>query len=41
MKFGQLIEYRNRNIFIRNYAGNEAEELLVPVRFLFFRKALY
>ena len=41
MMFGQLIEYRNRNIFIRNYAGNEAGELLVPVRFLFFRKSLY
>ena len=36
MKFGQLIKYPERNV----YAENEAEKL-VPVRFLFFEKALY
>ena len=40
MKFGQLTEYPKRNIFLKNYAENEAGEL-VPVRFLFFKKALY
>ena len=40
MKFGQLIEYRKRNVFFKSYAENEAGEL-VPVRFSFFKKALY
>ena len=40
MKFGQLIEYPKRNIFLKNYVENEAGKL-VPVRFLFFKKALY
>ena len=39
MKFGQSIEYNNqRNIFLQNYAGNEAGAL-VPDLFLFFEKA--
>ena len=40
MKFGQLIEYNQRNIFIQNHAQNEAGRL-VPDLSLFFRKALY
>ena len=32
MKFGQLIEYNNRNIFLQNY--------VVPDLFLLFKKAL-
>ena len=40
MKFGQLIEYNQRNIFIKNHAQNEAGRL-VPDLSLFFRKALY
>ena len=40
MKFGQLIEYYQRNIFIQNHAQNEAGRL-VPDLSLFFRKALY
>ena len=40
MKFSQLIEHPKRNIFLLNYAENEAEKL-VPDRFLFFKKALY
>ena len=40
MKFGQLTEYPKRNIFLKNYAENEAGEL-VPVRFLFFKKTLH
>ena len=34
MKFGQLIEYNKRNIFLKNYAENEARRL-VPNLFLF------
>ena len=40
MKFGQLIEYSVRNIFLQNHAENEAGRL-VPDLFLFFKKALY
>ena len=40
MKSGQLIEYPKKNIFKKNYADNEAEKL-VPVHFLFFKKAIY
>ena len=40
MKFGQLIEYPRRNNFLKNYAENEAGEL-VPVHFSIFKKALY
>ena len=40
MKFGQVIEYKNRNIFFKNQEKNEACRL-VPDLFLFFRKALY
>ena len=36
MKFGQLIEYTVRNIFVQ---GKEARRL-VPDLFLFFKKAL-
>ena len=38
MKFGQLIKYNMRNIFLQNYAENEAGRL-VPDRFLSFQKA--
>ena len=40
MKFGQLVEYNQRNIFIQKYAQNEAGRL-VPDLFLVFQKALY
>ena len=40
MKFGQLKEHNNRNIFFQNYVENEAE-WLVPDHFLFFKKAWY
>ena len=40
MKFGQLIEHPNRNIFFENYAENEAGKLAQD-RFLFFKKAFY
>ena len=40
MKFGQLIEHPKRNIFLENYAENEAGKL-VPDCFLFFKKTLY
>ena len=39
MKFGQLIEYNNINIFLKNHAENEAGRV-VPDLFLFFKKAL-
>ena len=38
MKFGQLVEHNNLNIFFRNYAENEAGRLLADL-FLFFKKA--
>ena len=38
MKFGQLIEYNKRNIFLKNYVENEAGRL-VSDSFLFFEKA--
>ena len=38
MKFGQVIDYNKRNIFLQNYAENEARRL-VPDLFLFFEKA--
>ena len=38
MKFGQLIEHPERNIFLLRFAENEAGEL-VPDYFLFFKKA--
>ena len=38
MKFGQLIEYHKRNIFFKNYAENEAGEL-VSARFSVFLKS--
>ena len=40
MKFGQLVEYNQRNIFIQKYAQNETGRL-VPDLFLVFQKALY
>ena len=40
MKFGQLIKYNKKNIFLQNHAENEAETL-VPDLFLFFEKVLY
>ena len=39
MKFVQLIEYNNRNIFFENHAYNEAG-ILVSDLFLFFEKFL-
>ena len=35
MKFGQLIEYNKRNIFLENYAEYETRRL-IPGLFLFF-----
>ena len=35
MKFGQLIEYNKRNIFLENYAEYETRRL-IPDLFLFF-----
>ena len=40
MKFGQLIEYDKRSIFLQNYAENQAGRL-VPELFLLFKKVLY
>ena len=40
MKYDQLIEYNKRNIFLKNYAENEAGRL-VPDLYLYFKKALY
>ena len=40
IKFGQLIEYNKRNIFLRNHTENEAWRLVAEL-FLFFKKALY
>ena len=40
MKFVQLIEYPREIFFFKNYAENKAGEL-VPVCFLFFKKALH
>ena len=37
LKLGQLIEYKKRNIFFKNYAKIEARKL-VPDLFLFFKK---
>ena len=39
MKFGQLIEYNHRNIFIQKSCTKAGR--LVPGLFLFFEKALY
>ena len=39
MKLGQLIEYKKRKIFFKNYAENEAG-ILVPDLFLFKKKML-
>ena len=35
MKFGQLIEYNNRNIFVENHGEIEVERL-VPDLFVFY-----
>ena len=35
MKFGQVIEYNKRNIFVNNHAKNEVDRL-VPDLFCFF-----
>ena len=40
MKFGQLIEYNMRNIFLENQAQNETGRLVSDL-FSFFKKALY
>ena len=39
MKFGQLIEHPKKNIFLKNYAENEAGKLVPDL--LFFKKVLY
>ena len=39
MKFGQLIEYDERNIFLKSYAENEAGRLVPD--FLLFSKMFY
>ena len=40
MKFGQIIEYIKRNIFLQIHPENKARELLSDL-ILFFEKALY
>ena len=40
MKFGQLIQYNKKNIFLQKSCRNDAGKL-VPDCFLFFKKALY
>ena len=40
MKFGQVIEYNRRNVFLQNHAKNEAGKL-VPHLLVFFKKASY
>ena len=40
IKFGQLVEYYKRNIFVKYHAENEAGRL-VPELFLFFKKVLF
>ena len=40
MKFGHLIEYNKRNIFLNNHAENEAGRV-APDLFFFFKKALH
>ena len=38
IKFGQLIEYNKRNIFLQNYAKNETGRIVSDL-FSFFKKA--
>ena len=38
MKLGQLIKHNKGNIFLKNYAQNEAGRLVLDL-FLFFKKA--
>ena len=40
MKFGQLIVYNVRNVFLQNHAENKAGRLVTNL-FLFYGKALY
>ena len=40
LKFGQVIEYNNRNTVIQNHAEKEAEGLVLDL-FLFSKRALY
>ena len=40
MKFGQLIEYNMRNIFLKNHTKNVMEKL-VPVPFINFKNWAY
>ena len=39
MKFGQLIKYNVRNVFLKDHTENDTARL-VPDLFLFFKKAL-
>ena len=40
IKFGQLVEYDSRTIFLKNRAENEAKILVLDL-FLLFQKTLY
>ena len=40
MKFGQLIKYSKKNVFLQNHAEIEAGRL-VPLAFSFFKKAFH
>ena len=40
MKFGQLIEYNKRNIFLQNYGEKETERLFPDFFFFYFLKKL-
>ena len=41
MKFGQLLEYNNRNVFFKNHAENEARRIFPDFFFFFLKKTLY
>ena len=38
MKFGQLLEYNNRNVFFKNHAENEAKRIFPDFFFFFLKK---
>ena len=40
MKFGQIIQYNKRNIFLKKHAENQAGGLVQDL-FLFFKNTLY
>ena len=41
MKFGQLIEYDVRNVFLKNHDEKQAGRLVLDLFLLFFKKKLY